>query len=263
MLPRAPLAAEPPARVRSIDGCWLGRRNTSERDAQADAARGRERRLEPAEGGKRQQDCGRDGAAEEAGEGVDREGAADPRLGDAVGEDGIVGGVIDAVGKAGQDRGRQQPWIGGDEGNGEERQPAQDQPGDEHRPRTDAVDEKARRRLRQAGDDVEGGERQPEIEEADVEPLLEQRQQHRQDHDVEMADEVRRRDRQQGLRLAAGGGDAGQALGGVGSHRTFGWARISPRHVSRHGPERYELADGLGCPTRLTCWRPAIRGVSR
>ena len=214
----------------------VGQQVHEQRDGQTDAPGDDERRLDPAEGGKGQKDGRRDGTAEEAGKGVNREGAADPRLGDAVGEDRIVGGVIDAVGKAGQNGGDQQPWIGGDEGDGEEGEAAEDEAGDQHRPRTDAVDEKAGRRLSQAGDDVEGGERQPEIEEADVEALLEQRQQHRQHHNVEMADEMRRRDRQQRLRLAAGGGNAGQALRGVGGHWTFGRALCSPSGIT--GPAR-------------------------
>ena len=233
MLPLRPLESGA-AGAGTIDRRLLvGQEEDEERSCQADAPGDGERRLEPAEGGKRQEDRRSDGAAEEAGKGVDRERATDPGLGDAVGEDRVVGRVIDAVGKAGHDGRKPEPLVGGDEPDREDGQPAEDEPGDEHRSRADAVDEEARRRLGQAGDDVEGGERQPEIEEADVEPLLEQRQHHRQDHDVEMADQVRRRHRQQGLRLASGGGGAGQGLGGVGSHLTLGRALSSARQVSQ------------------------------
>jgi hypothetical protein len=231
MLPTAPTAAERPARVRSIEGCWLGNRYTSSATLKPMQPATMSAASIPPKAARVRRIAGATAPPRKP-----AKGAADPRLGDAVGEDRVVGGVIDAVGKAGQDGGDQQPWIGADEGDGEEGEAAEDEAGDQHRTRADAVDQEAGRRLRQAGDDVEGGERQPEIEEADVEPLLEQRQQHRQHHNVEMADEVRRRDRQQRLRLAAGGGNAGQALRGVGGHWTFGWALCSASGIT--GPAR-------------------------
>ena len=99
----------------AVDGCWLGMRNRTAAVARPMQPGDDERDLEAAVGGKRQQDRRRDGAAEEAREGVHRERPADAVLGDAVGQDGVVGGVIDAVGEAGHDRRHEQPRIGADE----------------------------------------------------------------------------------------------------------------------------------------------------
>ena len=63
-------------------------------------------------GGEREQDRRRDGPADEAGERMNRERAPDAVVGDAVGQQGVVGGVIDAVGEARHDGDCEQPGIG-------------------------------------------------------------------------------------------------------------------------------------------------------
>ena len=69
-----------------------------------------------------------------------------------------------------------------------------DEPRDQHRPRTDAIDQKADRHLQDAGDDVEGHERQAKLRIGDAEILAHDREQGRQDHHVGVADEMRQAD---------------------------------------------------------------------
>ena len=64
----------------SLGGCWSGRGTRASAIAQAEQPGADERRLRPPTGRKRQQQWRGDGAAEEAGEGVDRERAADAVL---------------------------------------------------------------------------------------------------------------------------------------------------------------------------------------
>ena len=177
-----------------------------------------QRRLEAAVVREREQDRRREGPAQEAGEGVHREGPADPVLGDALAQHGVVGRVIDAVGEPRQHRHHEQPGIGADEAERQERKAAESEARDQDRAGADPVHQEAHGRLGEAGDDIEGGERQPEIEEAHAQPLLEQRQHHRQHHDVEMADQVRRRDGDERLRLARRACGAVQPLCRIGGH---------------------------------------------
>ena len=63
--------------------------------------------------------------------------------------------------------------------------------------RADMVGEIADRRLRQAGDDAEHGQRKTELDIADAELLLQERKQHRQHEQMEMADPMGDRNRRQ------------------------------------------------------------------
>jgi hypothetical protein len=83
-----------------------------DRDCRADEAGAHQRHPGSAVGCQRQQGDRRNGAAEEAGERVHGERTADSPLRDAVGEDGIVGGVIDAVGEPGEHGGDKEPGVG-------------------------------------------------------------------------------------------------------------------------------------------------------
>ena len=69
------------------------------------------------------------------------------------------------------------------------------QAGDQHHARADAVDQKADRRLQQPGNDVEYGERQRQLDIADVEVVAHEGEQRRQHEHVIMAHHVRRADR--------------------------------------------------------------------
>ena len=61
----------------------------------------------------------------------------------------------------------------------------------------DMVGEIADRRLRQAGDDAEHGQREAKLDIADAELLLQEREQHRQHEQMEMADPMGERNRRQ------------------------------------------------------------------
>ena len=74
----------------------------------------------------------------------------------------------------------------------------------EHLARPDVVGEIADRRLGQAGDQAEHRERKTELDIADAERLLEERQQHRQREDVKMAQKMRDRNRRQRAQCAIG-----------------------------------------------------------
>ena len=131
-------------------------------------------------GNQRGHDGRRDRAAEKSGKSVDRKRAAHARFIHVRGQDRIIGGMIDAVGKSEQHGARDQPGIAqmdaehhkGEASGGEADQ--QDLAG------ADAVGEVAYRRLGQAGDNGEHGERKAELDVTDPELLLEKREQHRQ-----------------------------------------------------------------------------------
>ena len=71
---------------------------------------------------------------------------------------------------------------------------ADQKPGDQHQPRTDAVHQKTRRGLAQRGRDVEHRQREAELRIAHAVEFADERKQRRQHQDVEMADEMRRAD---------------------------------------------------------------------
>ena len=66
------------------------------------------------------------------------------------------------------------------------------------------IGEIAGRRLRQPGDEAEHGERKAKLDIADAELLLQERKQHRQRENMEMAEPVRDRNRRQRAQRAVG-----------------------------------------------------------
>ena len=163
----------------------------------ADRARCDQRTGAAGHGDERGDDRRRHRAAEIAGKGVDREGAAHPRLVHMLGEDGVIGGMVDAVGEpeqhgAGDQRGVAQMQAEQDQREAAEREPAQ-----QDLARAKMVDEIAGRRLRQRRDHGRHGQREAELDIADAELALQERKQHRQDQQMEMADPMRDRNSRQ------------------------------------------------------------------
>ena len=98
----------------------------------------------------RRHDRGRHRAAEEAGKGVDRKRAAHPRFIHVRRQDGVIGGVIDAVGKPEQRRAEQQRGVAEMQAQHDQRQAAEAKAGQQHLSGADVIGEIADRRLRQA-----------------------------------------------------------------------------------------------------------------
>ena len=164
---------------------------------------GHDQRAVPANGGdKRNHDGRRDGAAEKSGEGMDRECAAHARLVHMCGEDGIVGGMVDAVGEAEQRGARDQPGIADVKTEHDQRKTAHAEAADQDIAGTDAVDQITDRRLRKTGNDREHRQRKAEFDKADAELLLQEREQHRQHQQMEMTDPVRDGDHAEGAQRA-------------------------------------------------------------
>ena len=74
----------------------------------------------------------------------------------------------------------------------------------QHLAGADMVGEIADRRLGQAGDHAEHGQREAELDIADAELRLQERKQHRQHEQMEMADPMRDRNRRQRAQRAVG-----------------------------------------------------------
>ena len=148
-----------------------------------------------------------EGEAGVAAKGVDREGAAHAPLLDRAREDRVVGGMEHAVAQARDHHQRDQHRIARKQADQTDRQAEQGEPGDQDRAGAEAIDEEPDRRLGQAGDAVQHGERQPERGVADAELVAQQRKQGRQDQDVEVTEEVRRADQADHLEIAPGAGD--------------------------------------------------------
>ena len=150
-------------------------------------------------------DRGRHRAAEEARKGVDRKRAAHPRFIHMRRQDRVVAGVIDAVGEPEQRGADDQRGVAQMQAEHDQRQAADGEADQQDFSRADMVGEIADRRLRQAGDDAEYGQRETELDIADAELRLQERKQHRQHEQMEMADPVRDRNRRQrtqrGVRL--------------------------------------------------------------
>ena len=144
------------------------------------------------------------GAAEEAGEGVDREGATHARIRDAGGQDRIVGRVVDAVGEARDEGGGKQHRIARVEAEGHEGRAAEAQAAEQDAPGADPVDERAHRRLGDARDQAEQRDGEAEFDVADAEFGLEDGEKRRQDQNVNVAQPVRGRnaDKRSGLSRA-------------------------------------------------------------
>ena len=86
----------------------------------------------------------------------------------------------------------------------DQREAAEAKPAQQDFARAKMIGEVADRRLRQAGDEAEHGERKAELDIADAELLLQERKQHRQREDMEMAEPVRDRNRRQRAQRAVG-----------------------------------------------------------
>ena len=142
-------------------------------------------------------DGGRDRAAEESGKGVDRKCAAHARLIHMGRQDRIVGRMIDAVGEPEQHGAGDQPGVAQMQAEHDQREAAQREAHQQDFAGADMIGEIAHRRLGQAGDDGEDGQRETELDIADAELLLQKREQHRQHQHVEMADPMGDRNRGQ------------------------------------------------------------------
>ena len=142
-------------------------------------------------------DRGRDRAAEEARKRVDRKRAAHPPYIHMRRQDRIVAGVIDAVGKPEQRGAHDQRGVAQMHAEHDQRQAADGKADQQHLARADMVGEIADRRLRQAGDHAEHGQRETELDIADAELCLQERKQHRQHEQMEMADPMGDRNRRQ------------------------------------------------------------------
>ena len=166
---------------------------------------GRDQRAETADQrDQRGHDRRRDRAAEVAGKGVDRKRASHPRFVHMRRQDRVVGRMVDAVGDAEQHGARDQPGIAQMQAEHDEGEAAQGQAEQQDDARADMVDDVAERRLGQAGDDREHGERKAELDIADAELFLQERKQHRQHQQVEMADPVGDRDQAERAKFAIG-----------------------------------------------------------
>ncbi len=140
---------------------------------------------------------GRDRAAEETGKGVDRKGAAHARRIHVRRQDRIIGRMIDAVGEPEQHGARDQPAVTEMQAEHDQCKAAQRQAHQQDFAGADMIGEIAHRRLGQAGYHGEHGQREAELDIADAELLLQKREQHRQYHQMEMTDPMRRRNRGQ------------------------------------------------------------------
>jgi hypothetical protein len=127
----------------------------------------------PADAGdQRRHDRRSDRAAEKAGEAVDRKRPAHPRLVHVGGEDRVVGGMIDAIGEAEQRGAADQGSVAEMQAEQDQRTAAQRHAEDQDLSGADAIDQIADRRLGQAGDHGEGGQREAELDIADTELRL-------------------------------------------------------------------------------------------
>ena len=117
----------------------------------------------------RRHDGGRDRAAEEAGKGVDRKRAAHSRFIHMRRQDRVIGRMIDAVGEPQQHGAGDQPGIAQMQAEHDQRKAADDKADQQDFAGADMVGEIADRRLGQAGDHGEHGQREAELDIADAE----------------------------------------------------------------------------------------------
>jgi hypothetical protein len=103
--------------------------------------------------------------------------------------------MVDAVGEAEQSGADDQCRVAEMQAQRNQRAAAQSHAEDQNFSRADAIDDITDRRLSQAGHDGEHGERQAQVDIGDAKPVFQEREQHRQHEDVEVADPVRHRDR--------------------------------------------------------------------
>ena len=189
-----------------------GRARQQQRQLPAD------QRGQPDDQGRRQREAGI------AAEGVDRERAAHPPAVDRGREDRVVGRMEHAVAEAGDHHQQQQHRVGGPDADEPDAEAEQREAADQDAARAEAVDEEADRRLGQAGRAVEHREREAELDVADAELAPEQREQGRQDQDVEMAEEMPGADQAHHLEVVTGraGGGFERGHGGAQSGRSRG-----------------------------------------
>src|SRR5438477_10217807 len=103
---------------------------------------------------------------------------------------------------------------------------AQKQSGDEDKARAHPVDQKAGRRLHYSGNHVEGGEREPKLGVARAVTLAYADEERRQQHDVEVADEMRKAHAADELVLGVARGWK-QKVDGLGHDRGASASRIA------------------------------------
>jgi len=180
-----------------------GRASQHRRDDHANSAGGDQRELHSEGGGEHQHRRRSDCTAKHAGKGVDGESAADTRGGNPRRHDRVIGRVIDRIRDADQSGRCEQPEVGIDEPDRGDRQPAQPQCRDEQSPRADAIGEISHRQLRGDRSQRADRQREAELDKTDAEMLFQVREQRRQHEDMEMGDEMRRRDEPDRLNLAA------------------------------------------------------------
>ncbi len=149
-------------------------------------------------------DGGCDGAAEEAGKGVDRKCAAHARLIHVGRKDRIIGRMIDAVGKPQQHGACDQPSITEMQAEHDQREAAEREAHQQDFAGADMVGKIAHWCLGQGGYDGEHGQRKAKLDVADAELFFEKREQHRRHHEMEMADPMGRRNPSQRAQRGVG-----------------------------------------------------------
>jgi hypothetical protein len=112
--------------------------------------------------------------------------------------------MINAVGEPEQHGAGDQPGIAQMQAEHDQHEAAEGETHQQDFAGADMVGQVAHRRLRQAGCYGEGGQREAELDIADPKLLLQKRKQHRQHHQMEMADPMGRRNRGQGARRGVG-----------------------------------------------------------
>ena len=120
-----------------------------------------------------------------------RERAAEPLARNVRGQDRIVGRVIDGVGKSRDDDAGEHPCVGREETDGADGGRLEDEAGRQHGAAADAVDEKTDRRLAEAGGDVENRHQETERGVAESQLIVQQREEGRQRHVIDVRQAVR------------------------------------------------------------------------
>ena len=155
----------------------------------------------------------RERPAEAPGDAVHGERVAEPRSMDLAIEQRVVDRMKDAVADAGNHRESEQHRIAGARCEAEGGDGEQGQAAEQDRARTEVVDDEARERLHAARDDEEDRQHEAELGEADVERVLEQEEERRQQQLAEMADAVREADQAHDLEVGTGRGGEAVTLG--------------------------------------------------
>ena len=143
-----------------------------QRHQRADRAAHDQRAMAADRRNQRRHDGRRDRAAEEAGKGVDRKGAAHPRLVHMGRQDRVIGRMIDAVGEPEQHGAGDQPGIAQMQAEHDQRAAAEGEADQQDFAGADMVGEIADRRLGQAGDHGEDGQGKAKLDIADAELRL-------------------------------------------------------------------------------------------